>query len=987
MTFKLKPFSVSFNGCLLFFLLHGFIFAQTLKSIHALRIEDSPVIDGNLEETAWSKAAWQTGFVLLSNGEEAKVQTRFKVIHDERNIYFAVEALEPQIEEIKAAVSEADGNVFLDDCIEIFLDPNRYQTEYFHLIINSLGTVNDAKFTQLGHYRDKSWNSEAQVKTKKLADRWQAEIAIPLGHLELTQKSLDGWTFNLGRERYAGGFQELSSFSNLQAFTQPDKFYPLLLEKSSHTRFFWEFSEITSAHVIQDQGALFYTANLMITNKSGKLRLVWLNAGIESKDAGLMNSPATGILFNQGETIRTTIKIPVPSQGDGVLKLSLSSGKDNQDILALKTLPVHIAFNAIQMTLTTPPYRNSIYSTQNITRIAGEVLLALQEQSLSGSLLDFQLLKDDGKVTVARKQISVTSAKTQFDIPVAALSEGDYVLRVALKNTASGQDIHSDSVVIRKLPPPSSGNEVWFDENGACHVNGTPFLPFGFFHHFTGKPLHDSFTVAHLYLYMTKEILDTLHAAGQYVVAQPFLSVGDFNRAAPRYNPDKLYTPQELEIIRKAVKELSGHPALLAWYLEDEPEGRRILAEKMKQAYELIRATDPYHPVIVLDDTIRGQEKYAHCADILMPDPYPGFIRGALSARGIDMITTFVKAAVNATSGRKPVWLTPQWFSWWDNRFEAVPHHRGADFRELRNMNYQAVIHGAKGFIGFSGIGWRHYADFRLGLPFLAEEMQILRGAILAGDIADSLTIDPGVAGDKFFCSLRKYNGSRYLFAVNASTGSTSINVAFKEKFNGTLHVVSENCSVKVIDGKFTDDFDVYESRIYTDNQAVAETMDLNRMKKEIAALKEKIGAVHKKGNIAYWETGTKASASSQRWLRQPVHAIDGINSCEPGGDNISYIFWEANTSDKPDWLLLEFPEKRTVGRVVIHTPNIKDLSVQIKKQDGWENVLEVKNQSGDRIEFSLLEPMETDHFRVCITATRDAADRSIIYELELYDK
>ncbi len=42
------------------------------------------------------------------------------------------------------------------------------------------------------------------------------------------------------------------------------------------------------------------------------------------------------------------------------------------------------------------------------------------------------------------------------------------------------------------------------------------------------------------------------------------------------------------------------HPALLAWYISDEPTGHNMPAENLERSYRIVRELDPYHPVTIV---------------------------------------------------------------------------------------------------------------------------------------------------------------------------------------------------------------------------------------------------------------------------------------------------------------------------------------------------------------------------------------------------
>ena len=164
----------------------------------------APAIDGDLSDPCWQNAA---GFALLPNytGKTISENTSFSLSSDADNLYIGVVAgqryLDPVLnllDKAKCKVSKADGPVFSDDSVEIFLMPGG--DGCYQFVINSDGAMFDAK------NKDVSWNSENVVKAVKKNERtWTAEIAIPFKELGLTapDRAASSWRANFYRNNPA----------------------------------------------------------------------------------------------------------------------------------------------------------------------------------------------------------------------------------------------------------------------------------------------------------------------------------------------------------------------------------------------------------------------------------------------------------------------------------------------------------------------------------------------------------------------------------------------------------------------------------------------------------------------------------------------------------------------------------------------------------------------------------------------------------------
>ncbi|MEI8226489.1 MAG: hypothetical protein WCG82_11250, partial [Bacteroidota bacterium] len=105
------------------------------------------------------------------------------------------------------------------------------------------------------------------------------------------------------------------------------------------------------------------------------------------------------------------------------------------------------------------------------------------------------------------------------------------------------------------------------------------------------------------------------------------------------------------------------HPALLGWYISDEPTGNKISPEKLEEIYKTVKENDPWHPVsIVFMTPFLSSRKYINALDIVMADPYPV---PDIPITRVGDVAGQLKAEFN---GKKPVWMVPQAFGggeWW----------------------------------------------------------------------------------------------------------------------------------------------------------------------------------------------------------------------------------------------------------------------------------------------------------------------------------
>ncbi len=175
-----------------------------------------PKIDGVLDDACWASAGVMRDFTLHVGEGKPLAQTTARILTDGECLYLGIECEEEYIDKIVTNTTANQGNVFGDDCVEIFIDPAHDNRGYKQIGINALGS-----YTTLRGDR-KEWKPELKSAATRGKDRWFVEIAIPMGELQIK-----GTTFGLNvcRERRPIEIFELSCWSPTGGpFAQPARF-------------------------------------------------------------------------------------------------------------------------------------------------------------------------------------------------------------------------------------------------------------------------------------------------------------------------------------------------------------------------------------------------------------------------------------------------------------------------------------------------------------------------------------------------------------------------------------------------------------------------------------------------------------------------------------------------------------------------------------------------------------------------------------------
>lgn len=169
---------------------------QPLPALSAPHVPRGPRLDGRLDDACWQRAAWATGFVRNDTGAPASAETAAGVCWNERGLYIAFRCKEPDMAGLKATVTNRDGQAWLDDCVEVYIDADadRQPEDYDHYVVNVLGTLRDERN---GNGR---WNSRARAAAARGQGEWTAELVLSWEDYGGVPQG--PWAINLHRTRH-----------------------------------------------------------------------------------------------------------------------------------------------------------------------------------------------------------------------------------------------------------------------------------------------------------------------------------------------------------------------------------------------------------------------------------------------------------------------------------------------------------------------------------------------------------------------------------------------------------------------------------------------------------------------------------------------------------------------------------------------------------------------------------------------------------------
>lgn len=159
-------------GMMLWLLAAGSVWAQPISEqgigdgdlarYTCYRTETAIEIDGELDDSAWSKAPRSDAFVDIVTGEAAWFDTRVAMLWDDDALYFGFTVPETTVE---GRMTIRDSKIYNENDVEIFIaGPDGY----YEFEINSLGTIYEVFWIwadALGPgrlYRRSQWNVETR---------------------------------------------------------------------------------------------------------------------------------------------------------------------------------------------------------------------------------------------------------------------------------------------------------------------------------------------------------------------------------------------------------------------------------------------------------------------------------------------------------------------------------------------------------------------------------------------------------------------------------------------------------------------------------------------------------------------------------------------------------------------------------------------------------------------------------------------------------
>lgn len=442
------------------------------------------------------------------------------------------------------------------------------------------------------------------------------------------------------------------------------------------------------------------------------------------------------------------------------------------------------------------------YTTENIVTIIGEFSPEFPETKTILSILDNDKLIEKSVIT-KNNQFIIQTALAPFKF-------GETELRYIVSE--NDKIIQQGTIVISRLHPKS--NEVKIDlQTGGLIADGLPFFPFGFYCSGVGKLPEQEITHGYNLIapYQSnlpntyeerKSYMDRCAQIGMKVQYSINSLIGSGHNGAKGL--DKSDEEKE-EILKNEIIAFRDHPALLSWYLNDEPDGQGRPPALLEKAYKLVHELDPYHPISIVFMLPSKFSLFRNTMDIAMTDPYP--VPGPL-----DIVEQFVKQLNKDFIHEKSIWLVPQAFG------GQEMWAREPTAKEIRLMTYLGLINGVK------GIQYYTHAAGNLNPQSVSawsvcSDMAVEVNQMSAFLLSDETSVSVNTSDSNILAKTFVHNGDLLIITANKENKPKSFEIQMNDPENkwgsSTASVWFENRVVSLSNNRINDVIDASGTRVY----------------------------------------------------------------------------------------------------------------------------------------------------------------------------
>jgi len=158
---------------------------EGIRLVRASRAASAIVIDGRLDDGAWSTAEPASDFIQQrpNPGARASERSEVRVVFDAEALYVAMRLFDSHPDSVLAPLGRRDYEGY-GDWAHVIVDSYHDRRTGFHFAVNPAGTRRDGMISNDAEWEeDASWDAVWDVATSRDSLGWSAEFRIPLTQL------------------------------------------------------------------------------------------------------------------------------------------------------------------------------------------------------------------------------------------------------------------------------------------------------------------------------------------------------------------------------------------------------------------------------------------------------------------------------------------------------------------------------------------------------------------------------------------------------------------------------------------------------------------------------------------------------------------------------------------------------------------------------------------------------------------------------------
>lgn len=437
----------------------------------------------------------------------------------------------------------------------------------------------------------------------------------------------------------------------------------------------------------------------------------------------------------------------------------------------------------LRSVLRSPIYRGWVLPQENHPKAEVRVRWNLVDYDLSPTdLLVTARLVDASHNTLRDASQALTASRSgslDLRLSLEGLKPGIYDLAVSMK-APDGKTLQTEHHRIERLREKTNLT-CRIDEHRRLLVREKPFFPLGMYFSSINEAdlaeyARSKFNCLMPYDSPTRQQMDLAHKYGLKVI----YSIKDFYYGS-RWCPKSIRSVADEEpMVRQRVREFRDHPALLAWYLNDElPQS---FMPQLEAHQRWVVEEDPNHPTWVVLYQVREVADYLRTFDVIGTDPYP------IGRRAASMAAEWTAETFRQVEQARPLWQVPQLHNWANYAENEADKQRGRtpSFDEVRSMAWQCICEGATGLVFYSWYDVKRNPDVSFekqweGLKRIAAEIDQMAPILLSVDPAPPIRVR-GQAPTWLHWLSRKSGSKSYLVVVNDGDGEGTVEFRLPSK-------------------------------------------------------------------------------------------------------------------------------------------------------------------------------------------------------------